>query len=191
LRERLHALVRVLDATRRWRTLTGIEGLVAARGLGAATECVEVAHGLLVASAITGADASDADVLEALAARRGEQRLDARRAQREDAEEVALVAAWLADPPTRIVRTSGEVASPLAGGRALARELDDSRRVERLVRNDADLLSGRKVRRRDTGTAGTEPSATVPQTISNHGENASGSITRDPASRPSQVARTR
>lgn len=187
LRERVHALVRVLDATRRWSMLTRVERLVAARTHGDTTEAIDIAHGRLVASAVTRAEATDAGILDALDARDGHSVMDGPR--REDAEEVALIASWLVDPATRIVRVTGELASALAGGRAIARELDDSRRVERLVRNDADLLAGRKVRRRDTTEP--RPGASEPQTISNHGENASGSITRDPTSRPSQVARTR
>jgi DNA polymerase-3 subunit epsilon len=165
LREARHALVRLVTADRRWRLLTGVERLVAARPDGDAVEVVELHRGRLVVSArlerVT-ADGSDrASLLDALASARAVreraisgladddapwERVADRAPRREDAEEVALVAAWLDAPGTSVIEVDGTFAVPVAGGRVLAESLRDAREVERRLRRDSDALERRKVR---------------------------------------------
>lgn len=168
LREAVHALVRALATARRWATLTAVERLVAVAPSADGVEAVELARGRLVASVRLDADAAATpETLTAAVAaglgrarRTREEERDAsggrvpwltvpdRAPTREDAEEVALIAAWLERDGVTLLEASDALGSPLAGGRALADALRGARDVDRRVRGDADRLEGRKVRRR-------------------------------------------
>jgi hypothetical protein len=81
-------------------------------------------------------------------------------------EELGLVRSWLARPGVRVLRVDGELASPVAGGAALASTVAEAGRLAGRLRRDHQVLGGRKVRRRATTpattAATTSPAATTP-----------------------------
>jgi hypothetical protein len=67
----------------------------------------------------------------------------------------------------RVLRVDGELASPVAGGAALASTVAEAGRLAGRLRRDHQVLGGRKVRRRATPAttaATTSPAATTPAT---------------------------
>ncbi|MEY3019827.1 MAG: hypothetical protein RLZZ272_811 [Actinomycetota bacterium] len=162
LREGVHALVRLLTADRRWRTLTAATRIVAVREDGSDLEVVELARGRLVVSArLSDTAASDVEPIERaleLAHRRRAAELADRgndgapwldvpdRAPRaEDAEELALLAEWLDSTGVRVHHVEGTLAEPLPGGRVLAAARSEARTVQRRLRHDDDALARRKL----------------------------------------------
>jgi DNA polymerase III subunit epsilon len=203
VRARSHALVRLLDATRRWTRLVDVARLVASRPSDKdpdVLEVVVVTHGRLAASwtvdAATGSDPWPGTVDPSVAPPSLDPSPAFDPAACSDVEEVTLVATWLERPGVVVLHVDGVLATPLAGGAALSAAVTEAGRVDRALRQDADAIGRRKVLRRD-GPEAPAPgpaAATVEgdrQTISNHGPSASGSVARPPGSRPSQVARTR
>lgn len=180
LREAEHALVRLLAADRRWRSVTAPERVIAVREDAEGVEAIELAHGRLVVSArLAPAEAARPGgierALERAHRRRAAELSDAgpertpwlvvpdRAPEREDAEEVALLAEWLAGPGVHVHRVEGTYAEPVAGGRALADARRAARVIERRLRRDADVLGRRKVLpRRGPGPLEDEAGA-VPQ----------------------------
>jgi DNA polymerase III subunit epsilon len=160
VREQLHALVRAFEATRRTRALSGVV-LVAMRSTPAArqvpaafpprstpVELAAIEDGRLVATAAvptTALEEATAGLLrlldDATAAGATSDRLAPR-------EELGLIATWLEADDVRLVRADGELASPLAGGAALAATSALLRDVQRSLRSDDTALERRKVRQR-------------------------------------------
>lgn len=60
---------------------------------------------------------------------------------------------WTTDPEVRLVATSVALHRPVAAGNALATAIAEGRRTDRRVRQDHQLLSGAKVRRRTDASA--------------------------------------
>jgi DNA polymerase III subunit epsilon len=156
LRGRLHDAATTLLAVRRRGALAAVDELVARRGTGDATEVVVVRRGRLAGSLRLPGDADDRTVEAAV----GAAPLDPCPGPPSafDAEEVGLVLAWLDRPGVRPVAVDGSWTEPLAGGRALAATLAESRRVAREVRRDRQVLTGAKVVRRQR-SAQLEPAA--------------------------------
>jgi DNA polymerase III subunit epsilon len=155
LRGRLHDAATTLLAVRRRGALAAVDEVVARRHTAEATEVVVVRRGRLAGSLRLAGDTEDADVAAAAAA--ADLRPCAGPPSPFDAEEVGLVLAWLDRPGVRAVAVDGSWAEPVAGGRALAATLAESRRVAREVRRDRQVLSGAKVIRR--ASAQLEPAA--------------------------------
>jgi DNA polymerase III subunit epsilon len=146
-RRQLHGSARALHAARDHELLGAIEQLVVSRATPDGTEVVVVRRGRLVDSQRLPMGAGDTQVLAALQARMLPD-IDGP-PHRDDAEEVALVLAWLARPGIRLVEVEGELALPRAGGAALHATLREARQVARAVRRDHQHLAGAKITRRD------------------------------------------
>ncbi|MTV26222.1 DEDD exonuclease domain-containing protein [Nitriliruptoraceae bacterium ZYF776] len=187
LRRRLHTLARVLGDVRRLEALASVPELIAARRDGDEVEVVVVRGGRLAASLRVPDRGEPLDVVATDAT--ADPTLDLDEPDPFDTEERRLVLTWLERRDVRLVAADGAYASPVAGGRALADATREARRVDRQLRRDRQVLQGAKVVRRDA-TVGTDDRVHA-HTSSNHGLQASGSSAREPASRPSQVARTR
>jgi DNA polymerase III subunit epsilon len=146
LRGRLHDAATILLDVRRREALAAVDELVARRTGDRGTEVVVVRRGRLAGTARLPAHGDDAAVLGAVAA------CDllplAGPPEGHDAEEVALVLAWLDRPGVRPVAVTGAWAEPIAGGHALAAAAAEGRRVARDVRRDRQLLTAAKVTRR-------------------------------------------
>jgi DNA polymerase III subunit epsilon len=146
LRGRLHDAATILLDVRRREALAGVDELIARRACDRGTEVVVVRRGRLAGTVLLPADADDAAALDAVAA------VDLLPLpgppDERDAEEVALVLAWLDRPGVRPVAVSGPWTEPVAGGPALAAAAAESRRVARDIRRDRQLLTAAKVTRR-------------------------------------------
>ena len=157
-REQLAAIVRACDA-RRHHDLVGGTGIVvlerdrtshAGAARSTVTETVTLERGRLISSTVgtTGGpeDGAAHDVPLDAAGLMGAP------AGREESD---LVRRWLASEDVRVRHVDGVLASPLAGGLALARVREELRAAERSVRGDDVVLERRKVRRRDTDAPST------------------------------------
>jgi hypothetical protein len=107
---------------------------------------VVVRRGRLAGSLRVPWSGDDATVTAALRARDLE-RHDAPPG-RDDAEEMALILAWLDRSAVRLVAAEGGYAEPATGGAVLAATLAEARDVGRRVRRDRQALAGAKVTRR-------------------------------------------
>ena len=150
-REQLAALVRACDARRHHDLVSGTSTLVLERErvthVGATsrtvTETVTLERGRLVSSVVArtdgrqeaGAHDVTLDVPEPIDPPAGR-------------EEADLVRRWLESEGVRIRHVDGLLASPVAGGLALAQVREELRAAERSVRGDDVVLERRKVRRR-------------------------------------------
>jgi DNA polymerase III subunit epsilon len=156
IRRKLHGSARALHAARDHALLGAIDHLVASRTVDDGTEVVVVRRGRLVDSLRLPAGAGDAQVSAGLGTRRLPE-VDTP-PHRDDAEEVALVLAWLARPGVRLLEVEGELALPWAGGAQLHATVQEARQVARAVRRDRQHLSRTKVARR--GPTADTPEAT-------------------------------
>ena len=145
-RSRLHGAARALTAARRRVALAEVAELVALRPDGDEAEAVVVRRGRLAGSLRVPWSGDDATVTAALRARDLE-RHDAPPG-RDDAEEMALILAWLDRSAVRLVAAEGGYAEPATGGAVLAATLAEARDVGRRVRRDRQALAGAKVTRR-------------------------------------------
>ncbi len=149
-RSRLHAAARALQGQRERARLISCARLVAARATASSIEVAVLRHGRLETTArlgvSTGAWPSEAELLATATVSHDPPATD--EPGPPDAEELGLVCAWLARPDVRVVAVDGRFASELAGGRALAETVEESRRVDRDRRRDQQALSGAKVARR-------------------------------------------
>jgi DNA polymerase III subunit epsilon len=145
-RSRLHGAARALTAARRRVALAEVAELVALRPDGDEAEVVVVRRGRLAGSLRVPWPGDDATVTAALRARDLE-RHDAPPG-RDDAEEMALILAWLDRSAVRLVAAEGGYAEPATGGAVLAATLAEARDVGRRVRRDRQALAGAKVTRR-------------------------------------------
>jgi DNA polymerase III subunit epsilon len=144
-RDRLAALVAAVAGARLAAWTTAAPLLVASRpaGRGAGQREIVVArHGRLVAST----RCRDADTTATAAALRDEHAASGMSTPvgREEAEEVALLGAWLGGPDVRMEHCTGAVAEPVAGGAVIARlraQLAAARRTT--GRADAELAAKR------------------------------------------------
>jgi DNA polymerase-3 subunit epsilon len=163
VRRRLHATARGLGTARRRDALAAADQMVATRrGDDGSAEVVVVRRGRLagslrVAPPSPGAPVSDALVLAAVTSATLEPCPGP--PARDDAEEVALVAAWLARAEVRLVAVEGGWSEPVAGGRVLAQVEAEGRRVARQLRRDRQALAGDKVARRTPSAGQLEPRA--------------------------------
>jgi DNA polymerase III subunit epsilon len=146
VRGRMHAAARALSTARRRDALGGVRELVVARDGAGGTEVVVIRHGRLAGSAHLAAGTDDQQALAAVSAR--DLEVHTAPPGRDDAEEVALLLAWLERPGGRVLAVTGCWAEPVAGGRALDEALREARRVARAVRRDRQTLSQAKVARR-------------------------------------------
>jgi DNA polymerase III subunit epsilon len=146
LRGRLHDAATILLDVRRREALAAVDELIARRPGDHGTEVVVVRRGRLAGTILLPGPTDDAAALAAVA---GSELLPhpGPPAAR-DAEEVALVLAWLARPGVRPVAVTGTWSEPAAGGAALAAATAEGRRVAREVRRDRQLLTATKVTRR-------------------------------------------
>lgn len=150
-REQLAALVRACDARRHHDLVSGTSTLVLERDRTAhvgttsrtVTETVTLERGRLVASSVAQVDGQ-----QEAGAR--DVKLDVREPTDPPAgrEEADLVRRWLESEGVRIRHVEGVLASPVAGGLALAQVREELRAAERSVRGDDVVLERRKVRRR-------------------------------------------
>lgn len=146
-RRRLHTAATVLVTARRVARLAAVPELVVDRALGHDHEVVLIRYGRLAASARIAPSATEAEVRDALALA-GEAPVGTGLPGRDDAEEVRLVLGWLDRPGVRVRWAGAGYAEPAAGGAALARTVDEARRVSRAVRHDRQVLQDHEVRRR-------------------------------------------
>ncbi len=139
-REQLAAIVRACDSRRHHDTVGRVDSLILERDRIAndgatrrrVTETVTLERGRLVSATVeTG---STADGATAPFSR----------------EEVDLVRRWIESEGVRLAHVDGVLASPVAGGLALARTRDELREAERSVRADDLTMERRKIRRRST-----------------------------------------
>jgi DNA polymerase III subunit epsilon len=156
-RGRIHLTARVLARSRQLQALGGVAEVTAVRAHADGLEAAHIVHGQLVATAVVPGDTPDDDIM-ALLRRTPTLAHPTGPPSEGEVEEVELVAAWLDRPRTRLLVVTGAWCEPVAGGRALAQALSESRRVSRLVRADRQLLAGAKVARRDLTPGRTTPS---------------------------------
>jgi DNA polymerase III subunit epsilon len=155
LRGRLHTTARAVATARRRDALGRVAELVVSRAGPEGTEVAVVRHGRLAGALLLEPGAGDDRVLAAVAAQDLERHEQP--PQRDDAEEVGLLLAWLDRPGGRLVASSGQWVEPAAGGRTLTEAVEEARRVARAVRRDRQALSGAKVTRRPTSDAPAPP----------------------------------
>ncbi len=147
LREQLRALVAAATAARRLAALRGARAVVR-RDHPGGTELARIDGGVVRATRRLAPRPDPDDVAAAVEELRGMPD-DVTDGTAPDAAELALVAAWLEGGGVRAEHVDGVLAVGAAGGADLARADAYLRRVARAVRADGDVLSGRKVRRRD------------------------------------------
>lgn len=177
-RGRRHVVARVLAERRAADALEQVAEVVAVRGRDEETEMVVVRHGRLAGTTLLAGGVTDHEARQMVDVLPLEEHADP--GGDHHAEERRLVRAWLEAPGTRLVRSTGAWHQPVVGGRVLAEAVAEARRVERQVRRDRQVLSGAKVARRDRD----QDSAT-------QGPTAAGDASRQPASRPGELTRTR
>jgi DNA polymerase III subunit epsilon len=170
LRGALHVTARALAGVRDRAALLRCRELVVARRDGTDTEVVRLRHGRLVATARVAGQRGDPELLTAVAAASEGATVAEDTDDTDPTEELGLVRSWLARPGVRVLRVDGELASPVAGGAALASTVAEAGRLAGRLRRDHQVLGGRKVRRRATTpattAATTSPAATTPATTS-------------------------
>lgn len=161
LRHQLHAVARALADTRARQALRAAGRLVVTREVGDQVEVVVLDAGRLVGSAALPAGSSDADAQEAA------DRLDATVATEAeaspDAEELALVLAWLRRPAIRLVTAGAGLAWPCPGGAALHATVEEAGLVARELRRDRQRLAGDKVRQRSAAPSDDDAHAPGPR----------------------------
>ncbi|MFO7959660.1 MAG: DEDD exonuclease domain-containing protein [Nitriliruptoraceae bacterium] len=163
LRDLTWRIARALDAARDHAWLTAADDLVLRRAVDDHVELVRLRAGALVA---TERHALDADPASAPADHTVAQPPACRTVGPTSPpstsppstsppswEEVELVRTWTTDPEVRLVATSVALHRPIAAGNALATAIAEGRRTDRRVRQDHQLLSGAKVRRRTDASA--------------------------------------
>jgi DNA polymerase III subunit epsilon len=157
LRELTWRVARALDAVRDHAWLTAADDLVLQRAVHDHVELVRLRAGALVATewrplepVTTPAPAGWTVLPHPPDHAEAPDHADAARAapSRPTWEEVELVRAWAAGPHVRLVATSVALHRPLVAGQALAATIAEGRRTDRLVRQDRQVLTGAKVRRR-------------------------------------------
>lgn len=143
-RGRLHLAARTLSRARRLGWIGHVDELVVTRH-GPGAQAVRAVRGRLTATLVRGDGCTDADVVARLrAASTGVDVADGPPAAAE-VEEVELLLGWLDGAPVRPLVVRGEASQPVAGGRTLARALQESRRLGRQLRRDRLLLGDAKV----------------------------------------------
>lgn len=152
IRNRLHAVTNALARDRSLRSLVDVDELVVQRRHDAGRDLVLVRHGRLAATLAAPGEAMDPVLVAALRARAD---LPATRpvVTAADAEEIELVATWLAQGPVELLDVVGTYAEPVVGGRAVAAAQGSARTLARQLRRDRQLLAGDKVAGR-TSAAG-------------------------------------
>jgi DNA polymerase III subunit epsilon len=150
LRSRLHTAARALAAARDRTAVAAVDELVVSASVADGTDVVVIRRGRLAGTAHLPGRPDDTAVLASLETMQLDPCLGP--PGRDDAEEVALVLAWLQRSAVRIVRAVGTYELPVAGGRALADTLDEASRVAREVRRDRQVLAGAKIRRQGVDT---------------------------------------
>ncbi len=152
LRDLTWRVARAFDTARDHAWLSGPEDLVLRRAVDDHVELVRLRAGALVA---TERYRPDPDRTSVLAGGPTAQYPACRSDEVTPPswEEVELVRRWTHHPQVRLVATSVPLHRPLAAGNALATAIAEGRRTDRLVRQDQQLISGAKVRRRADGSA--------------------------------------
>jgi DNA polymerase III subunit epsilon len=148
-RTQLHAIARAVEAAHRTAGLAAADRLVARRPTAATADDTEVAvveGGRLAAVARVPTQVPDLQLEAWLAVNPPSALLEP--ASEHVREEQGLVAAWLGRSDVRLVRVDGAYAQPWQGGRAIADTAAESRRVDRQVRHDRQVLTRTKVTRR-------------------------------------------
>jgi len=153
-REELRAVVTAALATRRTAALTGTRAVLR-RDHPGGVEIARLDGGRLVATRRLVPDVDAAEVARTAAELLALDAPAVDAAGPPDAAELGLVAAWMDGGGVRPLHVEGELALPVAGGSALMRSEAVLREVARAVRADADVMDGRKVRRRSDGVAAT------------------------------------
>ena len=152
-REQLAAVIRACDARRHLDLIGSTDSLVLERHRtshdgptrSTRTEVITLERGRLVRSTVEPGDAGGMDgeratTPEPVSAPPGREESD-------------LVRRWLESDGIRVRHVDGVLASPIAGGLALAKIRDELRAAERSVRHDDITLDRRKVRRRSSTDA--------------------------------------
>jgi DNA polymerase III subunit epsilon len=148
-RTQLHSIARAVEAAHRAAGLGAADRLLARRCAREPTEHTEVAvieRGRLVSVARVPTEVPDAQ-LETWLSVHPPTVLPEPVAQRAR-EEQDLVASWLGRTDVRLVRVEGTYAQPWQGGQTIAATAAESRRVDRQVRHDRQVLTRTKVARR-------------------------------------------
>ncbi len=154
IRTRLHGAARALAGARERAALVAVDELVATRPDGDDLEVAVVRRGRLIGTVRVPRRATEREIENAVTHMGGSLPgvISNGSPGPEDAEEVALVLAWLARPDVRAHRVEGTYASAVAGGAALDATLREARGVDRARRRDRQALAGTKVvRRASTG----------------------------------------
>lgn len=152
IRNRLHAVTNALARDRSLRSLVDVDELVVQRRHDAGRDLVLIRHGRLAATLTAPDEAMDPVLVAALRAR-ADLPTTSPVVTAADAEEIELVAAWLAQGPVELLEVAGRYAEPVVGGRAVAAAQASARTLARQLRRDRQLLAGDKVAGR-TSTAG-------------------------------------
>ena len=144
IRNRLHAVTNALARDRSLRALSAVDELVVQRHHDAGRDLVLIRHGRLAATATAPHDAIDGVMLAELRAR-ADLPPTSPAVTADDAEEIELVAGWLAQGPVELLDIVGTLAVPIVGGRAIASAQASARSLARQLRRDRLLLTGAKV----------------------------------------------
>ncbi|MFO7778653.1 MAG: DEDD exonuclease domain-containing protein [Nitriliruptoraceae bacterium] len=148
LRDLTWRIARALDAVRDHAWLTAADDLVLRRTVDDDVEFVRLRAGALVATERHRRDADPTSDSVADPPAPHPTYLADGVTSPPSWEEVELVRAWTTDPRVRLVATSVALHRPVAAGQALAAAITEGRRTDRMVRQDQQLLSRVKVRRR-------------------------------------------
>lgn len=140
-RGRLHLVARTLARVRRLAWIAEVDELVVVRDDGTSVRAV---RGRLTASAVRDDDEDDAALVRRLRAASTDT-VAAGPPGPAEVEEVDLLLGWLSEQPCRLLVVDGTAAQPVPGGRALARALEESLRVNRQLRRDRHLLRADKI----------------------------------------------
>jgi len=153
VRDRVHAVAHAIARDRLLQSLARVDELVAQQQTGRQRELVLVRHGRLAATLTAPLDTFDDVVVAALRAR-ADIDVTAPEVTPESAEEVELVAGWLADGPVELLDVAGTLAEPIAGGAAVASVRTGARVLARRLRQDKLVLRGDKVAERSSPSQG-------------------------------------
>lgn len=142
-RARLHLAARVLVRARRLAWIGEVDELMVVRD-DPTGEAFRAVRGRVTAT-LAARDGRDDAMLVATLRAAGGPEVAAGPPGPVEVEEVELLLGWLDAGPSRVLVVDGDASMPLAGGRALARALAESRRLGRQLRKDRLVLRNAKV----------------------------------------------
>jgi len=153
LRDLTWRVARALDAVHDHAWLTGADELVLRRAVDDHVELVRLSAGALVATERHPLEHGPTPAPTGRTAAQHAPHRSGGSPPPPSWEEVELVRAWTADPHVTLIDTSVALHRPVAAGQALAAAIADGRRTDRMVRQDHQVLTRAKVRRRADGSA--------------------------------------